>query len=211
MVDALRRDATVVTLATHSLSIGEHGLCTGMAPLAPCATSFCCASVPVVSDSLRLSTLFRDVMSACGYQVPESGGSVMGSCIARLPWHGDDTNTIDLVLRVTLPLRGHVYACILRWPSALCRQGRVHLPFSYHLEAVFDRHMDPNEEHNLMGGSIVHLEEQLRRLLDPCIPMRVCIGKTTVTTTTRTQPRSTTLEPARPPAPRRWHRVCKHL
>ena len=153
VVAALGAGGCAALTATHSLSLGEHGIRGGGNPTGICCSTLFCSSEALPDPDARPSTL-HETLSAflqrtCGV-----------SCTPSRAWCTlVDAGRLQFA-RTLVRLRGRLYACITSRPSSSPREDDD----ACRLLHVFALDEDPGEERDVVAGT-AHLAERLDALV----------------------------------------------
>ena len=137
---ALSRDGTCIAYtSTHSLSIGEHAVRGGHAPLGTCCETFWLSNTP---STLPVHSCLRDLIASLV-------SDACGRAIHPVEPFSHRTVCRDGFQRCIVRIADHQYSCIVR-------QERILF--------VFDLSSDPEESHDVYP-SLGHLHAEFERLV----------------------------------------------
>lgn len=132
-------ETCIAYTSTHSLSIGEHAVRGGHAPLGTCCETFWLSNTP---SSLPVHSCLRDLIASLV-------SDACGCAIHSTEKFSHRTECRDGFQRHVVRIADHQYSCVVR-------QGRILF--------VFDLSSDPEESHDVYP-SLGHLHTEFERLV----------------------------------------------
>lgn len=132
-VAASKAKASIAHTASHSISIGEHSVRGGNAPLGVCCETFWCSNVPTTRPKRLEDRILQFVALSCGFSLPTPRDEVVVT-------HGSNCS------RFVVQHNGHTYSCIVV-------EGV--------LRYVFDLSIDP-EENREISQMVQHILPELK-------------------------------------------------